>query len=150
MLRFHTDNGLEGRREARAPNFSLNTSGLDTTAIGAEGLGSILEIAPPIGATLGAITITNPGSGVQAAIATIPDFLSGNNNIVDSTGSLALLGLLQNNGGPTLTMVPQTGSAALCAITPSNATGTDQRGQPRAVPYGGSTCQDAGSVQTSY
>jgi hypothetical protein len=68
----------------------------------------------------------------------------------DLAGSLAKplnpkLGPLQNNGGPMLTMLPQSGSPALGAGDPSKALGTDQRGQLR--PQGGPT--DIGSVQVS-
>jgi hypothetical protein len=55
------------------------------------------------------------------------------------------LDLLQNNGGPTLTMLPQSGSPALGAGDTSKAPGTDQRGQPR--PKSGPT--DIGSAQVS-
>jgi len=52
---------------------------------------------------------------------------------------------LENNGGLTLTMLPQPGSPVLGAGDPSLAPSTDQRGDPR--PSGGPT--DLGSVQVS-
>ena len=55
------------------------------------------------------------------------------------------LGPLQDNGGPTQTMLPQPGSPALGAGDPSIAPPTDQRGQPR--PTGGPT--DIGSAQVT-
>jgi hypothetical protein len=60
------------------------------------------------------------------------------------------LALLANYGGPTQTMLPQPGSPAICAISPSTASGTDQRGDPRTTTYGTTTCQDSGAVQTNY
>ncbi len=62
----------------------------------------------------------------------------------------ATLSPLGNYGGPTQTLVPLPGSPAICAISPSSATGTDQRGFPRTTTYGSTTCQDAGAVETNY
>ncbi len=57
-----------------------------------------------------------------------------------------ILGLLQDNGGPTLTMEPQPGSAAIGAISSAcSSVPTDQRGYPR--PGSGSSC-DIGAVET--
>lgn len=55
------------------------------------------------------------------------------------------LGPLQNNGGLTPTLLPQSGSPVLGAGDPSLAPDTDQRGHPR--PSNGPT--DLGSVQVS-
>jgi hypothetical protein len=54
-----------------------------------------------------------------------------------------------NYGGPTETMIPLPGSAAICAIVPTG-TGTDQRGVAWPVSYSGTSCQDTGAVQTDY
>ncbi len=70
-----------------------------------------------------------------------------NGNIVGVSANLAPLG---NYGGPTQTMIPLPGSVVICAINPSSAAGTDQRGLPRTTVYGSNTCQDAGAVQTNY
>jgi len=59
-----------------------------------------------------------------------------------------VLAALGYYGGPTQTMIPLPGSPAICFITPSAATGNDQRGLPRVTPYSGTNCQDAGAVQT--
>ena len=62
------------------------------------------------------------------------------------TSADPMLGLLQDNGGPTFTMQPQPGSAAIGAITSGcSSVPTDQRGFPR--PGSGSTC-DIGAVET--
>ncbi len=61
-----------------------------------------------------------------------------------------MLAALGNFGGPTETMILLPGSPAICAISPSSATGTDQRGLPRTATYNSTTCQDAGAVQTNY
>lgn len=55
----------------------------------------------------------------------------------------AALGALADNGGPTQTMMPGAGSAAIDAIDCMNAPGTDQRGMPRPQ---GTKC-DIGAVE---
>ena len=113
--------------------------------------------------------------------STSPDFFgaaAGNNNLIGaglgmtgiadgSNGNIfagALLGPLANNGGATQTMVPQPGSPAICAGSPSyTPTGavTDQRGTgfpntntvyPTYPGYSGAStpCVDMGAVQTAY
>jgi CSLREA domain-containing protein len=64
----------------------------------------------------------------------------------------ATLSPLGYYGGTTPTMMPIPGSSAICVISPSTATGTDQRGNPRttAIYTDSGTCQDAGAVQTAY
>ena len=68
-----------------------------------------------------------------------------NGNIVGVSANLLPLG---NYGGPTQTMLPLLGSAAICAGSssdvPSGVT-TDQRGFPLDT-----SCVDAGAVQTNY
>jgi CSLREA domain-containing protein len=65
----------------------------------------------------------------------------------------ANLSVLANYGGPTLTMLPLPGSAAICtasaALLPVGYT-TDQRGLPNWTSYQGTTCYDVGAVQSSY
>ena len=70
-----------------------------------------------------------------------------NGNLVGVAAALSSLG---SYGGPTQTMVPLPGSPAICALNPSTATGTDQRGDPRTTSYGTATCQDSGAVQSHY
>ncbi len=74
-----------------------------------------------------------------------------------TTGDPKIL-LLADNGGPTQTMIPLPGSAAICAglkaNIPSGVT-TDQRGEPNInTTYPGynttNPCVDAGAVQTDY
>jgi predicted outer membrane repeat protein len=132
------------------PYFYENESGLDTTPITAEGLGSLLVITPVNGATLGPLTIINPGKSFGAQQQFAPYLLSTGNNVYGQTAAQLNLSPLGHYGGPTQTMVPLTGSTALCAISPSRATGTDQRGNPRSAVSGINTCQDAGAVQTNY
>ncbi len=89
------------------------------------------------------------GSDLQAAAINSGSFsVSGAGDLVQSpgpgadqlsgaiTGQPALLGPLQNNGGPTPTLLPQSGSpvldAGVTAAVPPGLT-TDQRGRPRAV-----------------
>ena len=74
-----------------------------------------------------------------------------NTNAIDADPKLAPLG---NYGGPTPTMLPLPGSAAICAgstaLVPTGLT-TDQRGFPRLnSTHTGNPCVDAGAVQTNY
>lgn len=131
------------------PYFFQNQSGLDTAGITGEAVGDLLVLDPLNGATLSPLIIGNPGSSFTATQENYPNPLSINSNVYGLSAGQINLSPLQNNGGPTLTMMPLAGSAALCVINPSTATGTDQRGQPRLVTVGASTCQDAGAVQTS-
>ena len=60
---------------------------------------------------------------------------------------------LASFGGPTQTAPPLAGSPAICAGLISNIPSgviTDQRGLPRTTDHNGTTCVDAGSVQTDY
>src|ERR1700722_6061796 len=76
---------------------------------------------------------------------------SANGNVI----GVANIGLapLGSYGGPTQTMIPLPGSPAICAgsvaAIPGGVT-VDQRGEPRITAYGGTTCTDAGAVQTNY
>jgi predicted outer membrane repeat protein len=73
-----------------------------------------------------------------------------NTNAISGDPKLLPLG---NYGGTTQTMLPQPGSAAICAasasLIPVGVT-TDQRGKPNSTTYGSTTCNDAGAVQTNY
>ena len=77
-----------------------------------------------------------------------------NTQAVDADPMLVPLG---NYGGPVQTMLPQPGSAAICAgsaaLLPMGLT-TDQRGFPRTTSYSidgtPTVCVDAGAVQTNY
>jgi len=63
------------------------------------------------------------------------------------------LATLGNYGGPTQTMIPLPGSAAICAGAVSDipsGTTTDQRGTSRTTIYNSTRCVDTGTVQTNY
>jgi predicted outer membrane repeat protein len=73
-----------------------------------------------------------------------------NNNAISGDPKLLPLG---NYGGTMQTMLPQPGSAAICAGLAANVpvgVTTDQRGKPNTTSYGSTTCIDAGAVQTKY
>jgi hypothetical protein len=74
-----------------------------------------------------------------------------NGNVVIATPSQPMLAPLGWYGGPTQTMLPLTGSPAICAgsvsLIPGGVT-TDQRGFARLNLASG--CVDAGAVQTNY
>ena len=79
--------------------------------------------------------------------AALSGAFAGNGNVFSDTPGL---GALANNGGPTLTMLPQAGSPALgagnVALIPAGVT-TDQRGAGYARVVGGSL--DLGSVEAA-
>ncbi len=73
-----------------------------------------------------------------------------NTGAISGNPSLAPLG---NYGGPTPTMIPLPGSAAICAASSAlipNGAITDQRGDPNSTTYNSNKCYDVGAVQTSY
>ncbi len=73
-----------------------------------------------------------------------------NTNVIYGDPKLLPLG---NYGGTTQTMLPQPGSAAICAGLAANIPAgvtTDQRGKPNSTTYGSTICTDAGAVQTNY
>ena len=89
---------------------------------------------------------TIPGGGTSNC-----NYCTSDSNGVTSDTKLAALG---SYGGPTQTMLPLPGSAAICAsstaLVPATLT-TDQRGFPRNnSSYTASACVDAGAVQTNY
>ena len=101
----------------------------------------------------GTLTVTNSilagnagGDCGASGVSSCPTN-GGDGNLVGGMVSLAPLG---NYGGPTQTMIPLPGSPAICFISPSTATGTDQRGDPRTTTYNATTCQDSGAAQTNY
>jgi hypothetical protein len=73
----------------------------------------------------------------------------------DVTGSNPMLAPLGNYGGPTPTMIPLPGSAAICAAASANlppGVTVDQRGLPdiNSTYTSKTPCVDAGAVQTNY
>ena len=82
------------------------------------------------------IVAGNTGGDIQGSVASIS---SGNIIGVDPK-----LDALADNGGPTWTMLPQSGSPVIDAIACTNAPATDQRGVPRPQ---GVQC-DIGAVET--
>jgi len=104
----------------------------------------------PAASTDDLISTAVPGKNLNSAM------VSGSHNLVMSssgtigTGVITMtadpkLGPLQNNGGLTPTLLPQSGSPVLGAGDPALAPSTDRRGLPR--PASGPT--DLGSVQVS-
>ena len=88
-------------------------------------------------ASVAGADIYNPsGSTVNAGGSNIVQVLYNAGTVLGGNTVLAanpLLGSLANNGGPTLTLLPQSGSPAINAGVNSGGAGipTDQRGQPR-------------------
>jgi CSLREA domain-containing protein len=98
---------------------------------------------------VGGNTASNPGDDCSSCGTQSPyNLISTPSNIVNP--NLAPLG---NYGGPTQTMLPLPGSAAICAassaLIPAGAT-TDQRGFPNSASYNNTACNDLGAVQTNY
>jgi len=127
-------------------NTSNNTySGSLTTAI----YGSKLLFQLTNGATLGTFTITNPSTSFTLTTSQV--YFSGVGNVVGHTVSNLNLTSLGSYGGPTQSIMPLPGSAALC-VAPASTTSltTDQRSLPRTTSYNGTACVDSGAVQTNY
>ena len=117
----------------------------------------------PTGPTIeaeGSLTLSGTIVSAPSLACSAPLAPSGGYNIVSDTtcgltgtgdhqGTDALLGSLANNGGPTLTQLPGTGSAAIDAVPVGTAglcdgtVATDQRGVTRPT---GTAC-DIGSVE---
>jgi large repetitive protein len=118
--------------------------------VAAQAFGSVIEFQLENGASFGTFTITNP-STFSISPVNEPLILSGNGNITGPAGILTPLG---SYGGPTQTMIPLPGSAAICSAESSlvaSGVTTDQRGF--AIGAGGycpSGSVDAGAVQTDY
>ncbi len=86
--------------------------------------------------TSNSIVAGNTGGDIQGSVAS-----SSSGNII---GVDPKLDALADNGGPTWTMLPQSGSPVIDAIACTNAPATDQRGVPRPQ---GVQC-DIGAVET--
>jgi hypothetical protein len=120
-----------GPAEVSRSTFVDSVATVDTRlpVAGATVRGSIL-----MGSSCGSVAVDGDLNLVQSAPCPLP------------AGSLGL-GALADNGGPTLTVLPQAGSPALDAIPPGTPglcePGTDQRGEPRPA---GAGC-DIGAVE---
>jgi hypothetical protein len=149
---------------------SNNVGGRQSASLGSDG-GAFYNLAYGhdirTGSALGAIVVLNncilaTTSGGNDAVSNngqTNDYVSiaGSNNLVMSSGGAGLpagvilttanpnLGPLQNNGGPTPTMLPQPNSPVLAAGDPNGSPLIDQRGVAR--PSGGPI--DLGAVQVS-
>ena len=145
---FYGNTAIDGRAGGAIFVNSANVSVSSSTFSGnsAAGGGGIFNY--------GTLTVSNsilagnPGGDCGAGGSSSCPANGTNGNVVGVAGiSLAPLG---SYGGPTQTMLPLPGSPAICAINPSAATGTDQRGESRTTTYSSATCQDAGAAQTNY
>lgn len=115
--------------------------------LSAQGFDSTLEVGSQSG-TITSVVFNNPSR--YFTVTPVPNaVISGTGNTV-AAGTAANLSALGSFGGPTQTILPLPGSAALCAFSPPSATGTDQRLLPRTTTYGTQLCQDSGAVQTNY
>ena len=105
------------------------------------------------------IVANNTASGSGADLSNAGTILVANDDLVENgfsgaapssqagniVGSDPLLGPLQNNGGPTQTMLPQTGSPAIDAGSNPNGLANDQRGA--GYPRVAGTRADIGAVE---
>lgn len=141
---------FDGAGVFNSGNATINNStiyGNSTTG----GVGGGIDNRGPL-SLANTIVLQNVAMGTNPDLAGNP-FSDGGGNLINSTSSShidSMLAPLGNYGGLTQTMLPLPGSPAICALSPSSATGTDQRGFARTTNYGGITCQDSGSVQSSY
>ena len=131
-----------------ASYFGATITGSYYPTLSAQGFGPYLMMAPQSG-TITSVQIINPST--YFTVTPVSDTAAiGAGNTIAPGASSANLSTLGNYGGPTQTVLPLPGSVALCTITPTSATGIDQRGLPRTTTFGTSLCQDSGSVQTNY
>jgi large repetitive protein len=135
-------NGSLTVQDSTISNNAVSVSGNPAIASGGgiEVSGSAVLTGTIIAANTAAI-----GADIQGS------YMDGGGNVTGATLPVAInLSSLANYGGPTQTMIPLPGSPAICATSPSSATGTDQRGDSRTTNYAGASCQDAGAVETNY
>ena len=100
--------------------------------------------------TGGALTVANSiVNGNTGTSDIIGSYTDKGGNLMNAKGGLAPLA---SYGGPTQTMIPLPGSAAICGGVVANASGItfDQRGFSRTTSYNSNACADSGSVQTKY
>jgi hypothetical protein len=109
-----------------AGNALTQSQGSQTVPVG------ISDVSGPVDPSSG-FNIIGDGSGLVGTANTV----NGNQIGSDASPVNPLLGPLQNNGGPTLTMAPLPGSPALDRGAPDSTldalTNTDQAGNPRVV-----------------
>jgi parallel beta-helix repeat protein len=89
-------------------------------------------------------TINGSNDLIQATPTTGASGTINGTNTANIFGKNPLLGPLQNNGGPTQTMLPAPGSPAIDAGSNPDNLSTDQRGQPRVA----GAAPDIGAVET--
>ena len=129
-----------GPMAANNMTLSGNTAGRDA--------GGIYQNAPfALGNSIVTGNTAPSGTDIDGTVA----YTASNSQISNPLATLAALG---NYGGPTPTMIPLPGSAAICAgsaaLLPAGIT-TDQRGYANVnTTYTGSACVDAGAVQSNY
>ena len=139
--------GLASSGASLAAGFGALISSSCYPTLSAAAFGSTLEIAPQFG-TITSVMFNHPAYFIITPVAN--SVLSGAGNLVAVGTTVANLSTLGSYGGPTQTVLPLPGSAALCAITPTSSAGLDQRTLPRTTAFGTTLCQDSGAVQTNY
>ena len=126
--------------------------------------GALLSVGPM--KVSNSIFVNNPGSTGSGIISTGPgpnadhnlfyggDACNGCTTNTNAASGDPMLSALSGYGGPTQTMIPLPGSAAICAgVTESVNSATivaDQRGVTIPTTYGSTQCYDIGAVQTDY
>jgi large repetitive protein len=135
-------NGLLTMQDSTISNNSVSVNGNPAVASGG---GVEVSGSAVLTGTIVAANTAIIGADIHGS------YTDGGGNVTSATSPLAItLSSLDNYGGPTQTMIPLPGSPAICATSPSSATGTDQRGDSRTTNYAGTSCRDAGAVETNY
>jgi CSLREA domain-containing protein len=132
-------------------SLTLNNSTISGNTATSDG-GGIYQLSGSVAYLSNTIVAGNTyGSGRDAELVSYQD--NGGSWLSNTIEQAPVLAPLGNYGGPTQTMPPLPGSPVICYgvanLVPSGVT-TDQRGQPRATTNGGTSCVDAGAVQTHY
>jgi predicted outer membrane repeat protein len=130
-----------------AAGFGALISSSCSSTLSATAFGSTLEMAAQSG-TITSVVFNTPAYFTFTSVAN--SVIAGTGNMVAVGTTAANLSVLGSYGGPTQTVLPLPGSAALCAITPASPAGVDQRLLPRTTAFGTTLCQDSGAVQTNY
>jgi len=136
------NNGSLTVQDSTASNNAISANGNPAIAFGG---GIEVSGSAVLTGTIVAANTATTDADIQGS------YTDGGGNVMGATSPVAInLSSLANFGGPTQTMIPLPGSPAICATSPSSASGTDQRGDSRTTNYAGTSCRDAGAVETNY
>jgi hypothetical protein len=147
-----SDSTIAGNSADSGAGIYLNSGSLslDSDTISGNSAGTGGGLANP---NSGTVSLVNTIIAGNSASSSSPDvngsYTDNGGNQISTAVNLSALG---SYGGPTQTLLPLPGSAAICALTGPGITdlNADQRSYSRVTLYGSTDCVDSGAVQTSY